>query len=228
MDLQEFKNKVISEELEISEDYGRIFSFIDFSNVNRWFENDNQDWNNKLVANDEKLSIDLKKLKIFTDIFSERVRIYYGEDSKNHGSLKFTYVIRKIFGKRNVEIKELQRIKHYIKLEGVDNIKHIFRDKNGRYYAEIRKCNFDVEISVDAIKMLQHYDTFCILSGDADFTYLNNFLRKEGKKVIIIKGGFITAKLRESADIVINAQKIKKYIAQIIKDKDLTKSGLCG
>jgi len=186
MDLREFKNKVICEELEISKNYGKIFSFIDFSNVNRWFENDNQDWNNKLLANDERLSIDLERLKSFTDIFSERVRIYYGEDSKNQGSLKFIYVIRKIFGKRNIEI------------------------------------------SVDAIKMLQHYDTFCILSGEADFTYLNNFLRKEGKKVIIIKGGFITAKLRESADIVVNAQKIKKHITQIIKDKDLIWSGLCG
>ena len=34
---------------------------------------------------------------------------------------------------------------------------------------------FDVEISVDAVKMIDHYDTFCIFSGDADFVYLNNF-----------------------------------------------------
>ena len=72
---------------------------------------------------------------------------------------------------------------------------------------------------MDAIKMLEHYDTFCIFSGDADFVYLNNFLKKKGKKVVIIKGGFILAKLRESANLVINAQNIKKHIAKIIKQR---------
>ena len=160
----------------------RFFSFIDFSNVNKWFEHDNQDWNNKLLANNEKLSIDLEKLKSFGDIFSERVRIYYGEDPKNEKSLNFTYAIRKIFGKRDVMTKDLQKIKHYIELGEQHNKNHINKDKDGKNYVEIRKCNFDVEISVDALKMLGHYDTFCIFSGDADFVYLNNFLRKKGKR----------------------------------------------
>jgi len=228
MDLQKLKNQVILGELEIPDDYGRIFSFIDFSNVNRWFENDNQDWNNKLIADDEKIDIDLEKLKSFVDVFNGKARIYYGEDFRNPESKKFTYVIRKIFGKRKVVTKDLQRIKHYIDVDKADNVKYIVKDKNGRYYTEIRKCNFDVEISVDAIKMIRHYDTFCIFSGDADFTYLNNFLRSRGKKIIIIKGGFITTKLRKSSDIVVNAQKIKKHIVRITKDKNLSKSGLCG
>jgi len=67
--------------------------------------------------------------------------------------------------------------------------------------------------------MLEHYDTFCIFSGDADFVYLNNFLRKKGKKIIIIKAGYITSKLRKSADLVVNAQNIKKDIVKITKQK---------
>lgn len=220
MDLQDLKKQVIYSELEITKDYGKIFSFIDFSNVNKWFEHDNQDWNNKLLANNEKLSIDLEKLKSFGDIFSERVRIYYGEDPKNEKSLNFTYAIRKIFGKRDVMTKDLQKIKHYIELGEQHNKNHINKDKDGKNYVEIRKCNFDVEISVDALKMLGHYDTFCIFSGDADFVYLNNFLRKKGKKVIIIKGGYITTKLRESANLIINAQNIKKHITQILQRPD--------
>ena len=181
MDLEDLKKKVIRGELGITEDYGRIFSFIDFSNVNKWFENDNQDWNNKLLTEGEKISIDLKMLRSFADIFSERVRIYYGEDPKNSGSLNFTYVMRKIFGKREVLTKDLQRIRHYI--EGNEQMpeKYVATDANGKKYIEIRKSNFDVEISVDAIKMLEHYDTFCIFSGDADFVYLNNFLKKIGR-----------------------------------------------
>ena len=219
MDLQDLKNKFICNELGIADNYGRIFSFIDFSNVNKWFENDNQDWSNKLLPGDEKILIDLEKLKSFADIFSERVRIYYGEDPKNVGSLNFTYVMRKIFGKRDVQTKDLQKIKHYFDGDEQIPVKYVATDEDGGKYIEIRKSNFDVEISVDAIKMAEHYDAFCIFSGDADFVYLNNFLKKKGKKIIIVKGGFILAKLRESADLIINAQNIKKYIAKITKQK---------
>ena len=218
MDIQEFKKEFVCGELQITGEYGKVFSFIDFSNVNRWFDNDTQDWNNKLLIG-EKMGIDLEKLKTFTNLFSERVRVYYGEDPKNEKSLSFTYVTRKIFGKRNVLTKDLQKIKHYLEVKKEENSLFETTDKDGKTYVEIRKCNFDVEISVDAIKMIDHYDTFCIFSGDADFTYLNNYLKKKGKKVMVIKGGFITSKLRESADLVINAQNIKKHIAKIIKQK---------
>ena len=69
MDLEDFKKQFTRDELGITEDFRRIFSFVDFSNVNKWFENDNQDWNNKLLANDEKISIDLDKLKLFAKYF---------------------------------------------------------------------------------------------------------------------------------------------------------------
>ncbi|MBI3671371.1 NYN domain-containing protein [Candidatus Azambacteria bacterium] len=215
MDLRDLKKKFIRDELGITEDYGRVFSFLDFSNVNKWFENDDRNLENNLLAEGERVSVYLEGLKLFADIFSERARIYYGEDPKNIRSLSFTHATRKIFGKFNVVTKDLQKIKHYIELTQREGLKYLVQDKDGKDYVEIRKCNFDVEISVDAIKMLEHHDTFCIFSGDADFVYLNNFLKKKGKKIIIVKGGFILTKLRESADLVINAQDIKKYIARI-------------
>ncbi|MCD4705686.1 NYN domain-containing protein [bacterium] len=223
MKIEEFKKEVIREGLDINKkEYGKIFSFVDFANVNKWFQYDNQDWNNKLLQGDEYLAVDLDKLKNFADILSDNTRLYYGEDPKNKKSLGFTYVIRKIFGKRNIVTKDLQKIKHYIYSKEDLSSKIIMNDKDGKKYIEIRKCNFDVEISVDAIKMMDHYETFCIFSGDADFVYLNNFLKKRGKKIIIVKGGYITGKLRKTADLIINAQKIKRHIAKIEKNKDLT------
>lgn len=219
MDLQDLKKKFIKDELQITEDYGKVFTFIDFSNVNKWFQNDNQDWENKLLALDEKLSIDLEKLKLFVDIFSERARIYYGENPKNQKSLGFTYVIRKVFGKRDVMTKDIQKIRHYFETGEHIPDKYVETDADGKKFIEIRKSNFDVEISVDALKMLEHYNTFCIFSGDADFVYLNNYLKRKGKKVIIVKGGYILTKFRESADLVINAQNIKKHIAKVEKQK---------
>ncbi|MFP4539568.1 MAG: NYN domain-containing protein [Candidatus Paceibacterota bacterium] len=218
MNLQELKNKIIREELEIGEDYGEIFSFIDFANVNKWFEDDKQDWNNKPLESNEKLEIDVQKLKIFGDVFSNRVRIYYGQDLRNSKSQSFTYFLRKVFNNK-VVTKDLQRIKHYLDNIPQEQLPFTSTDKQGYRYIEIHKCNFDVEISVDAIKMIDHYDTFCIFSGDADFVYLNNFLRKKKKKVIIFKSGHITNLLRRSADLIINAQRVKKHIARIEKTK---------
>jgi uncharacterized LabA/DUF88 family protein len=215
VDLNEFKKEYVRNELGVSEDFADIFTFIDFGNVNHWFDEDNQDWDNRALSGDEKLSIDLSKLKDFTSLFSKRTRIYYGSDPKNKKSLSFSYVLRKIFGKRDFIEKDLQKIKHYIEPEEKEKLKLIETDKDGKSYVEIRKSNFDVEISVDAIKMLEHYDTFCLFSGDADFVYLNNFLKKKGKKVILFKAGYITSKLRKSADLLINAQKIKRHIAKI-------------
>lgn len=220
MDLKDLKKQVIREELEIGEDYGKIFSFIDFANVNNWFEEDDQTWDNRPLQEDEKLEIHIDGLKNFSDIFSERVRVYYGEDPKRSKSRKFTDVLRIVFGKRDVVTKDLQKIKHY--LNDSDNDKQqtfLQTDNDGKHFVEIRKCNFDVEIAVDAYKMIDHYDTFCIFSGDADFVYLNNFLRKKKKKVIIIKAGYITSKLKKSGNLVINAQRVKRHIVRINKQK---------
>jgi uncharacterized LabA/DUF88 family protein len=60
-----------------------------------------------------------------------------------------------------------------------------------------------------------------LFSGDADFVSLINYLKKKGKKVVLFKGGYITSSLRNAADRVVNAQSIKKYIAEMVKSKNL-------
>lgn len=215
MDIQEFKEKIIKDILGINDDFNRIFIFIDFSNVNKWFEKDRQDWNNRQLKENEILNIDVEKLKIFTDTIGEKTKIYYGENPLILGSCKFTDLLRILFGKKNVITKDVQKIKHYIdhdKEHGLENEK---TDNSGKIFIEIKKCNFDVEIAVDAIKMMNYYDTFCIFSGDSDFVYLNKFLKEKNKKIIIVKGGYITTELRKTADLVINAQQIKKDIARV-------------
>jgi len=151
MELEELKNKIIKEELNINENFGKIFSFIDFGNVNKWFEKDRQNWDNEELEENEKIDIDIKKLEDFTKIFSEKTRCYYGKDPKNKGSINFDYALRRVFGKNNFVSKDLQKIKHYIEDEDSEKIKLFETDDNGKKFVKIRKCNFDVEISVDAI-----------------------------------------------------------------------------
>ena len=87
-------------------------------------------------------------------------------------------------------------------------------DKIG-WYIEIPKSNFDVEISVDSVRLMDKYDTICLLSGDGDFAVLARFLRKKGKKVIIIASGHVLQSLKQEADVYVNAQKVKSYITSV-------------
>ena len=208
--------KFIKKELQLDDSFGRVFSFIDFANVNNWFEDDRQTWDNRLLKKHESLEIYFKGLKKLVDCYSHRTLIYYGQDPNSIGSVRFTDLLRIIFDHGNVVTKNLQVIKHYIsETDKADQSKLMQTDNKGKEYLEIRKCNFDVEMAVDAMRMIKHYDTFCLFSGDADFVYLNDYLKGQGKKVIVIRGGYITASLHKSADLVIDAQDIKRYITRI-------------
>lgn len=100
----------------------------------------------------------------------------------------------------------------------------MFADAEGAF-VKLPKCNFDVEITVDAIRRMNGYDTLVLMSSDADFVALSRYLRTKNKKVILIKGGHITSALRDAADLVVNAQKIKKYITVLKKNGIKQKPG---
>ena len=224
MDLIGLKKYVIEQELEIDSSYGRILTVIDFGNVDYWFEEDRQDADNKALADDEKLAIDLEKLKEFTSLFSNHVRFYYGHDPQND-SLKFIGAAKHIFGKSRVFTKPIQKIRHHLKPEEIPtNTRATFTDADG-IYIQLPKCNFDVEMAVDTIRLKKEYDTLALFSGDADFVSLCRYLRKNGKKVILFKGGNITSDLSKATDRVVNAQNIKRHIVKLKKRKPGARPG---
>lgn len=51
-----------------------------------------------------------------------------------------------------------------------------------------RKCDFDVEIAMDALNAFDDYETLLLFSGDGDYAALANDLIKKGKKVILVFG----------------------------------------
>lgn len=225
MDLQEFKELAIKQKLDIADDkFGRIFSFIDFGNVNNWFSEDTK-WGEETIKNDEKILIDLEKLRDFSGCFSDKTRFYYGHDPKNRRSMGFLAKTKEFFGKRSVFTKPLQMIRHYLK-DDEATTRSVNEDKEGKYIY-LPKCNFDVEICVDAIRLMDDYDTFCLYSGDADFISLIKFLKNNKKKVILIKGGYVQYPLKANSDLVVSAQDIKHHIAYL-KQKSSSKAGSCG
>lgn len=194
--------------------FGKIFSFVDFGNVNYWYENDHRDWDGKFLAAHQKLIVDIQKLSKFLRLFSEQKRFYYGWHKRMRRSW---HII--IWAEKNGFIKitkEIQFIRHYMdgSESGTLHGDTIQEDHAGKFI-EIPKSNFDVEISVDSIRLMEQYDTFCLLSGDSDFTRLTQFLKRQGKKIIIIASGKVFHTLKETADLHINAQQIKNFIASI-------------
>jgi hypothetical protein len=213
VNLAEFKQQIIREKLNVNKDiFGKVLSIIDFGNVNYWFEEDTMDADGSNIGENEKFSIDFKMLFDFLYYISEENRFYFGHDPNKKKSLGLIGAARSVFGKRNVITKPMQFIKHFIKDDEITT-REINQNVNGRFIL-IPKCNFDVEISIDSIRLAQKYDTLCLLSGDSDFMALAQYLKSNlDKKVILIKSGFIKTEFYNLVDLVINAQDIKQYIA---------------
>ena len=101
MDLQEFKNYNIKQKLGINDEkFRKIFVFIDFANVDKWFAEDKRDWDNNVLDDNNKLTIDLEKLLDFIKCFSADFRFYYGHDPQNNNSLKFLGKTKYVFGEK--------------------------------------------------------------------------------------------------------------------------------
>ncbi|MFH1191868.1 MAG: NYN domain-containing protein [bacterium] len=160
---------------QLQKKFGKIFNFIDFGNVNKWFDKDNKNFDGTILKENEKLIVDINKLANFTKTFSKHARFYYGLDPENKGSIHIIAKARKHFNK--TVAKPLQNIKHYL-MGDEDSTRKINHDSKGKFIY-IPKCNFDVEICIDAVRFINKYNTFCLFSSDADFVYLLNFLKKK-------------------------------------------------
>ena len=221
MEQQEFKRQFIRTEVSIDDTFGIVHAYIEFGNVAYWFSEDRQDQDRNVLPDNQMLAIDIERLKFFSDSIASDTRFYYGHPDND---IRFLTKAKYIFGKHRVPTKRIRYVRHYLTSAEVSiNTRELLQDKKG-VYVLVPKCNFDVEIAVDAMRNIEKYETFCLFSSDADFVHLARFLKAKGKKFILVKGGFIDQSLRAEADLIINAQDIKKHIA-FIKQKPGTGPG---
>ncbi len=82
------------------------------------------------------------------------------------------------------------------------------------YYDGMKKADWDVGITVDAIRIAQSCDTIVLVSGDGDFVQLIEYLKNQGKRVEVIAFGRSTSsKLKEIADEFIDLEENpRKYL----------------
>ena len=78
---------------------------------------------------------------------------------------------------------------------------------------DLRKANFDVEITFDIIEMIGQFDTLVLFSGDSDFDYLIRRLRAKEKKVIVISTKYhISKELIENSSKYIDIKRMRSLI----------------
>jgi len=61
------------------------------------------------------------------------------------------------------------------------------------------KCNFDVELTIDAIDQIGNYGIFVLASGDGDFIRLVKYMRGHGKEVHVVGPKKSNKELRQEA-----------------------------
>jgi uncharacterized LabA/DUF88 family protein len=90
-------------------------------------------------------------------------------------------------------------------------LKIIFNGKNN-----IRKANFDVEITLDSLNLIDKYDTLVLFSGDSDFDCLIKFLRQKRKNIIVVSTRYhISKELIECSNKYIDLEKLKTMFQRI-------------
>ena len=69
------------------------------------------------------------------------------------------------------------------------------------FYGGLKKADWDVGITIDAVKLAPQLDALVLVSGDGDFLPLVEYLKSQGRQIEIIAfGKSASTKLRKVAD----------------------------
>jgi len=82
------------------------------------------------------------------------------------------------------------------------------------FFGGLKKADWDVGITVDAIRIAPSVDTVVLVSGDGDFLQLIEFLRNQGKRVEVVAfGKSASSKVKEGSDEFIDlGENPEKYL----------------
>lgn len=82
------------------------------------------------------------------------------------------------------------------------------------FFGGMKKADWDVGITVDAIRIAPSVDTIVLASGDGDFLQLVDYLKNQGKRVEVIAfGRSASNKLKEAADEFVDLEeRPEKYL----------------
>lgn len=81
------------------------------------------------------------------------------------------------------------------------------------FFGGMKKADWDVGLSIDAVRIAQTVDTIIIASGDGDFIPLVEYLKNQGRRVEVISFGKSTSSaLKEVVDEFVDLGASAKYL----------------
>jgi uncharacterized LabA/DUF88 family protein len=138
---------------------GKTCVMVDWANVYGWSHN--------LRKEVDEIKL-FKYLKSYKKI--EKINFYFGEDKTKIKSKEF--------------LERIKKIGYDLVSKNVKFIK-IFDDA-GKSFILKRKRDFDLEIGLDTMELVDKFETFIFFSGDGDFRTLYDRLIKRGKFVVVV------------------------------------------
>ncbi|MDD2657324.1 MAG: NYN domain-containing protein [Candidatus Pacebacteria bacterium] len=144
--------------------------------------------------------IDYARLAEYLQQESSAVELYY-----------YTGIIEKS-EKQRAFLKKLESFGYIVTAKEVKFI----RQTDGSFMS---KGSLDIELALDAYIVRQEYDTCVLFSGDSDFAYLLDILKREGKRVVVVSTrGHVSKELVARAKYVA-LPKLRKIIGRDQKFK---------
>lgn len=102
-------------------------------------------------------------------------------------------------GKFEKQLSFIERLRH-LGYEVVAKEVKFIRSPDG---TNIPKGNLDVELALDAFRMKDSFDVCMLFSGDSDFAYLLDLLKREGKRVFVVSTrGHVAKELLDRAKYI--------------------------
>ncbi|KKU03697.1 MAG: hypothetical protein UX07_C0055G0005 [Parcubacteria group bacterium GW2011_GWA2_45_30] len=118
----------------------------------------------------------------------------------------FAYVVRTKTGEEKPFFEALTKIGIEMRIKDLQE-----------FYGGAKKGDWDVGMTVDAVRTADIVDTIVIVSGDGDFIPLLEYLKGRGRRVEVMAfGRSASQKLKEAADDFIDlGENPKKYLMRI-------------
>lgn len=89
------------------------------------------------------------------------------------------------------------------------------------FFGGIKKADWDVGVTIDAVRLAPSLDVIVLASGDGDYVPMVEYLKNQGKQVEVIAFGKTTSsRLREAAEDFIDlGENPEKYLIRQIRQK---------
>ncbi len=195
-------------------EYGKIFVFVDFSNVRHWAKSFWPEENRKYL----KREIDIQKLSQVIDLVRPEKKFFYYGHYKAYHELPQENPFNIKYRQSIFRIAKARKVGFVVRTKEVKEIDNF--DDEGKFLGRISKCNFDIEMTMDILLKIGKYDSLFLLSGDSDFHFLLQHLKAKKKKVVTMCArDFASEELRKYSDLFIPADPARDLLEYVHENK---------